>query len=52
MSGMVTGPDAGLIFAELSHEWRHYTPPAPGFDDIQVFRVATHASPDGGYTAS
>ncbi len=44
MSGIVTEPDTGLIFAELSHEWGHYTPPTPGFRDIQVFRVATHAT--------
>jgi|HubBroStandDraft_3_1064219.scaffolds.fasta_scaffold183292_2 kynurenine formamidase len=44
MSGVVTEPGTGLVFAELSHEWGHYTPPTPGFRDIQVFRVATHAS--------
>ena len=45
MSGIVTEPDTGLIFVELSHEWGHYTPPTPGFRDIQVYRV-------GGYTAA
>ena len=44
MSGIVTEPDTGLIFVELSHEWGHYTPPTPGFSDIQVYRVATHAT--------
>ena len=44
MSGIVTEPDTGLIFVELSHEWGHYTPPTPGFRDIQVFRAATHAA--------
>jgi kynurenine formamidase len=42
--GVVTEPGTGLVFVELSHEWGHYTPPTPGFRDIQVFRAATHAT--------
>lgn len=44
MSGIVSEPATGLIFVELSHEWGHYTPPTPGFRDIQVSRAATHAA--------
>jgi len=44
MSGIVTEPGTGLIFAELSHERGHYTPPAPGFRDIPVSRVPTHVT--------
>jgi kynurenine formamidase len=41
---MVTEPSTGLAFVELSHEWGHYSPPTPGFRDLQVFRAATHAT--------
>jgi kynurenine formamidase len=41
---MVTESASGLTFVELSHEWGHYTPAFPGYPDIQVFRVATHAT--------
>lgn len=39
----VVEPATGLVFVELSHEWGHYTPAYPGYRDIQVRRVATHA---------
>ncbi len=41
---MVTEPTSGLTFVELSHEWGHYTPAFPGYADIQIHRVATHAT--------
>jgi kynurenine formamidase len=40
---MVVEPATGLVFIELSHVWGHYTPVYPGYRDIQVRRVATHA---------
>ena len=40
----VVEPGSGLEFFELSHEWGHYTPVFPGFADIQIHRVAKHAS--------
>src|SRR5215831_10668848 len=40
---MMIEPATGLQFVELSHEWGHHTPPFPGFKDIEVRRVATHA---------
>lgn len=36
-------PATGLVLVELSHEWGHYTPVYPGYRDIEVRRVATHA---------
>jgi kynurenine formamidase len=42
LSGTVE-PSTGLVFVELSHEWGHYTPVYPGYRDIEVSRVATHA---------
>ncbi|MGH9108448.1 MAG: cyclase family protein [Acidimicrobiales bacterium] len=39
----VVEPSTGLVFVELSHEWGHYTPAYPGYRDIEVRRVATHA---------
>jgi kynurenine formamidase len=43
-SEFVTEPSTGLLFVELSHEWGHHTPVFPGFKDIQIGRVATHAT--------
>ena len=40
---MLTESATGLEFAELSHEWGHYTPAFPGYADIQIHRVATIA---------
>jgi kynurenine formamidase len=39
----VAEPTTGLTFVDLSHEWGHHTPVFPGFKDIQIQRVATHA---------
>jgi kynurenine formamidase len=41
--GYVVEPSTGLVFVELGHEWGHHTPVFPGFKDIQIGRVATHA---------
>jgi kynurenine formamidase len=40
---MVTEPATGLVFVELSHEWGQHTPAFPGYKDIEIRRVATHA---------
>jgi kynurenine formamidase len=40
---LVVEPSTGLGFVDLSHEWGHHTPVFPGFKDIQITRVATHA---------
>jgi kynurenine formamidase len=40
---IVVDPASGLSFVDLSHEWGHHTPVFPGFKDIQIQRVATHA---------
>jgi kynurenine formamidase len=37
-------PSTGLAFVELSHEFGHYSPVHPGYKDIQIRRVATHAT--------
>jgi kynurenine formamidase len=37
-------PATGLVFVELSHEFGHYSPVHPGYKDIQIRRVATHAT--------
>lgn len=42
-SAGVIEPATGLVFVELSHEWGHYTPVYPGYKDIEVRRLATHA---------
>jgi kynurenine formamidase len=39
----VVEPSTGLEFIELSHEWGSHTPVYPGFPDIVIFRLATHA---------
>jgi kynurenine formamidase len=41
---MVTEPATGLLFVELSHEWGAHTPVFPGYRDILVQRVTTHAA--------
>jgi kynurenine formamidase len=40
----VTEPATGLVFVELSQEWGAHTPVFPGFADIRVRRVTTHAT--------
>jgi kynurenine formamidase len=40
---MVVEESTGLVFVELSHVWGHYTPVYPGYRDIEIRRVATHA---------
>ena len=42
-SKAVVEESTGLAFFELSHVWGHYTPSYPGYKDIRVHRVATHA---------
>lgn len=37
-------PSTGLVFVELSHEFGNYSPVHPGYKDIQIRRVATHAT--------
>lgn len=39
----VTDPASGLEFIELSHPWGYFTPIPPGYADIRVERIATHA---------
>jgi kynurenine formamidase len=39
----VVEPSTGLEFVELSHEWGTHTPVFPGFPDIVIHRLATHA---------
>jgi kynurenine formamidase len=39
----VVEPGSGLEFIELSHEWGTHTPVFPGFPDIVIHRLATHA---------
>jgi kynurenine formamidase len=40
----VVEPGSGLEFVELSHEWGSHTPVYPGFPDIVIYRLATHAN--------
>jgi kynurenine formamidase len=42
-SEFVADPSTDLLFVELGHAWGHHTPVFPGFKDIQIGRVATHA---------
>src|SRR5207247_2401110 len=42
-AALVIEPETGLAFVELSHEWGLHTPVFPGFKDIVIQRVATHA---------
>jgi kynurenine formamidase len=39
----VVEPATGLEFVELSHEWGSHTPVFPGYPDILIHRLATHA---------
>jgi kynurenine formamidase len=39
----VVEPSTGLQFVELSHTWGAHTPVFPGFPDIVIYRLATHA---------
>jgi kynurenine formamidase len=39
----VAEPATGLEFVELSHEWGSHTPVFPGYPDIVIHRLATHA---------
>lgn len=39
----VVEPATGLEFVELSHAWGTHTPVFPGFPDIVIHRLATHA---------
>jgi kynurenine formamidase len=41
--GFVVEPATGLVFVELGHEWGHHRPVFPGFKDVRLERVATHA---------
>ncbi len=40
----VVDPVSGVTFVELSHEFGHYQPTQPGYKDVQIRRVATHAT--------
>jgi kynurenine formamidase len=40
---VVTDPDTGLQFHELSHPWGMYTPIFPGYEEIKLERLTYHA---------
>jgi kynurenine formamidase len=40
---VVTDPDTGLLFHELSHPWGMYTPIFPGYEEIKLERLTYHA---------
>ena len=40
---LVTDPKSGLEFYELSHPWGMYTPIFPGYEEIKLERITTHA---------
>src|ERR687888_115371 len=40
---VVTDPDSGLQFYELSHPWGMYTPIHPGYEEIKLERITHHA---------
>lgn len=40
---LTTDEATGLVFVELSHEFGHYRPVFPGYKDVVIRRVATHA---------
>jgi len=42
-TGGITEPSTGLQFVELSQEFGPHTPVYPGFPDIVIYRLATHA---------
>lgn len=39
----VTAPDTGLLFFDLSHPWGYGAPTMPGYEDIKVQRLTSHA---------
>jgi kynurenine formamidase len=41
---VTTEASTGLTFVELSHEFGHYRPVFPGYKDVVIRRVATHAT--------
>lgn len=43
-SARVVEPETGLQFIDLSHEWGSHTPVFPGYPDIVIHRLATHAN--------
>lgn len=43
-AAQVVDPVTGVTFVELSHEFGHYQPVQPGYQDVQIRRVATHAT--------
>jgi kynurenine formamidase len=42
MSGVIA-PDTGLELFDLSHPWGYNTPMTPGYDDIKIARMTSHA---------
>jgi kynurenine formamidase len=40
---VVTDPESGLEFYELSHPWGMYTPIFPGYEEIKLERLTYHA---------
>src|SRR4030088_3229960 len=40
---VVTDPETGLEFYELSHPWGMYTPIFPGYEEIKLERITHHA---------
>jgi kynurenine formamidase len=40
---VVTDPESGLQFYELSHPWGMYTPIFPGYEEIKLERITYHA---------
>jgi kynurenine formamidase len=40
---VVTDPETGLQFYELSHPWGMYTPIFPGYEEIKLERITYHA---------
>src|SRR5262249_49302863 len=40
---VVTDPDTGLEFYELSHPWGMYAPIFPGYEEIKLERITYHA---------
>ena len=40
---VVTDPESGLEFYELSHPWGMYTPIFPGYEEIKLERITYHA---------
>lgn len=42
-TGPVVEPTTGLTFYELSHPWGYNTPMAPGYPDVRLQRLTSHA---------